>query len=164
MFLSGDQISHHPLRFSLEMLTQIPMRFFSQWSCTPKMKNTSNVFCSTNEIWEQLDTIRRFNSLFNKYLTKLLNLQKYYNITLLHVQQLVTLWTACVVNPIKINYHPKGLTLIFRAEQFLEDTQNKWLYFNLCWDEINQFRHFCSTKIPSEKHLAIKCVLGSLRL
>ena len=153
MFLSGDQISHHPLRFLLEMLTQIPL----------KMKNTSNVFYSTNEIWEQLDTIRRFNNLFNKYLTKLLNLQKYYNFTILHVQQ-PTLWTDCIVNPIKINYYPKGLTLIFRAEQFLEDTQNKWLYFNLCWDEINQFWHFCSTKILSEKHLANKCVLGSLRL
>ena len=42
-----------------------PLRFL-QWSCTPKMKNTSNVFCSTNEKWEQLDTIRRFDNLFNK--------------------------------------------------------------------------------------------------
>ena len=42
-----------------------PLRFL-QWSCTPKMKNASNVFCSTNEKWEQLDTIRRFDNLFNK--------------------------------------------------------------------------------------------------
>ena len=63
MFLSGDQILLHPLRFSLEMLTQIPWGFYNghalrKWKTHP--------MCSTNEKWEQLDTIRRFDNLFNK--------------------------------------------------------------------------------------------------